>query len=245
MAITRVQGPANTVIGGVLGTQLVVNMADPPALGNTIIAVIGAWLYNNTVTSVVQTGVTWNLAYEYDFSGGAFASIWYGVVTSASADTAITITYSANYNYYAEAYVCEYSGIAGPMPDVHSSGGAVGGTSTNTGTTSVTTVADELFIGAVCCISGNGVQTQTTPKNGYTLLGGVNHGKYNNAYCSLAFLEYFATSVQNTYTGTSTSYIISAWSAVVATIMGAPTINRFQREGDDFRETKFGKAFTQ
>jgi len=213
MAITRVQGNAK---GTSTTNNISVTMASTPTSGNVLIAVIGmnTSSKNVSVTSIIQTGVTWTLQVRSTNGSYLGIEIWLGVV-GAGAATGITINLSGNAAYGGVADVCEYSGVA--ISGYLDKTAINAGTSyqIDTGTTVTTTQADELWIGGG---SPAGADTQSSPTNGFTLLDGV----YYN-YVSVSYLEKIVSATGTANSGTTIG-VYHVWAGCIATFKasGAP-----------------------
>lgn len=211
MTITRVQGPAR---GTSATTTLSVTMAETPIEGNVLVVVIGLGCsVEGTVSSIVQTGVTW--AKQISKVNGTQCSVelWLGVIGSG-ASTSVTITLSATPSYGSIANICEYSDIAtDPLDKTATNSGDT--EATDTGTTATTTEADELWIGGI----GVRNSEQDTPTNGFTLIDGV---KYDNF--SVAYLEKIVSSTGAANSGTTGTYLTVKWAGCIATFKMAPPV---------------------
>jgi len=184
MTILRVQGNAN---GHGLTTPVSVTMSSPPQNGNFLVATIGiaSAVTMRTVSSVTQTNVLWTKQNSkiLDVSERVDVEIWAGIV-SANASNSISVAYTGNPDLGGVINVCEYSGIAtSSFLDKVASGSGAGPTLLS-GTTSVTSKADELWIGTI--VQGTTILStaQSNPTNGFTLLDGtITDGKMSNGYC--------------------------------------------------------------
>jgi predicted esterase len=202
--ITRVQG--NTK-GTSTSNTISVTMSSTPTSGNVLIATIA--IYDKTVSSISQTGVSWTKQISSQYSSSYLVSeIWLGVIGSG-ASKSITITLSGN--SYSCADVCEYSGIATSnfLDKTATAKGTT--TATNTGTTATTTQADELLIGCIMAAS----VAQSSPTNSFTLLDGASTGYLSNAY-----LERIVSST-GAYSSGTTATNNDGWSSCIATFKAA------------------------
>jgi hypothetical protein len=174
-----------------------VTMANTPTAGNTLIAAVYSWQEDSspipTVYSIIQTGVTWNMAYRKTYSGyGEQTDIWYGVIgAGASKTVSINMTGGVTNDAFEIADICEWSGLAANPVDktigTYQWYSAPGGRWVDTGTTALTTQADELWIGAIG-VFANQAQ-QSSPSEGFTMLDGAQQLLPNGGnYASLSYL---------------------------------------------------------
>lgn len=213
--ITREQGNAR---GASYGSTIAMTLASSPSNGNMLVAVIAVQCtQGDTVTNLTEAGVTWAKAvstYNYASQSQLYidSEIWYGVVGSG-ASSSITVCLNVAADNGAVADVCEYSGMGAVYVDQTSyrSGNSI---SPDTGA-AISTQANELWIGATAV----GVQNQTTPTNGFTLLNGT---AWNNVL-SNGYLECIANSTGSAETGTSLSSS-SWWAACIVTFVSATTL---------------------
>lgn len=165
--------------------QTTVMLSNPPKEGDVLIASIGvqaqvsnAPAYSVSVSSITQQGVVWTRQIRNAYCGwNDGVEIWLGVV-GANADTALTINTAVNLtqgaDYFAVAYgICEYSGVATVSPLDQTAVSHDTGATTSTGTTNMTSKANELWVGAVFVESS---VNQTDPLNGFQLVGGTIKG---------------------------------------------------------------------
>jgi hypothetical protein len=194
-----------------------VSLPNPPISGNSLIAVIGNCSPNGVATSYIsQTGVTWTAAYMAASSNNvAVSEIWYGTVGSNASQT-VTI-HATGSNYYHVCEICEYHGLASsPLDKTASSSGY--SNIVDSGTTAITSQANELWVSALCGTSGSdGLHAPSTGLGlkGYTMLNGK---RYNSI--AVGFLENIVISKDyaNVQAVTSGS---PAWAGCIATFKGA------------------------
>jgi len=161
------------------GASISVTLDSTPIDGNVIIAVVGtlsAPVYG--VSSITETGVTWNQqAYSNYDAEYRRVSLWLGVVGSG-ASTSITVNLAGDVSDQAVALVCEYSGIltTGYL-DKTASSYAVSTTDT-TGTTATTTQTVELWVGGIVVSSS----AQSSPTNGFAMLDGTAYAGQSTSY---------------------------------------------------------------
>ena len=187
-----------------------------PTSGNLMIATISLTSGTvPTVSSISETGVTWTQQISKTQGTACQTKIWAGVVGSG-ASISITITLSGSANS-GVADICEYSGLktSGFLDQTATAGTQWGIAST--GTTSTTTQATELCIGAIGVTGGDAV---ITPTNGFTLLDGVNYqggGGYNVA---LGFFENIVSST-GTYESAAAGTNTNNWAGCIVTFYAA------------------------
>lgn len=189
-----------------------VTLPQQPAAGNILIAVVGNCSPSGSATSyITQSGVTWTQAYMAASDNGvAEAEIWYGVVGSNASQT-LTL-YATTSSWYHVCNVCEYHGLASSPLDQKNSNNNHSNT-VDSGTTALTSQANELWIGALCGTSGSCGLSQS-PTNGFVMLDG-------NLYSSIevGFCERFVTS--RGYANVSATTCGSpAWAGCIATFKG-------------------------
>jgi hypothetical protein len=180
-------------------TTISCTLTSTPIQYNTLILTSGSRRTGGTVyiSSISQTGVTWTVQIRKSYT--IYAEIWMGQVTSASAGTLITATYSQSLgtNGYGVINVCEYSNIALDVPLDKTASAGASSQYPLTGTTATTTATYELWVG--CTVSL--LNTQYTPTNGFTLIDGVKVDGENGL--SNAFLEKIVSSKTTAYSSTS------------------------------------------
>ena len=169
-------------------------MTSAPAVGDTLIAGVSGDLYgvNEHVVDISETGVSWAKVVNSTWDSEYDSEIWLGTV-SATANANVTITFSDS-NLIAVADICEYSGLSlKPVDQVAVNQGQ--SSTSDTGTSSVTSQVNELFIGVT---TTDVVQTSAT--NGFTLLGGqIYYGINDGASC--VYLEKIVSSTQKLIVG--------------------------------------------
>ncbi len=157
-----------------MGTSGYIFLPSAPSSGDVIVATIGFHTYGTTtVSSISGTGVTWYIAVQTTVSNGAnsyTSCIAYGIVGSGAGTVVGTVTFSDTNWYAGRIDDTEYSGLSTTPLDVYSSNSGSSVTA-DTGTTSVTTASQELWVGNI--VVGNYALSSLTPTNGFTLIGGV------------------------------------------------------------------------
>ena len=236
MAITRVQGNARAAG---LGTTLTVTQNSPPTNGNlnilafcsTVTEFESGSYVTRSVSSITQTGVTWTKQAFQDtwwehpanHLNTLNSEIWVGVVgAGASATITLTLLGTGDTNNAEVANVCEYSGLltSGFLDKTAINAGE--STNTDTGTTAITSQANELWIGAIAA-----ERAQTTPTNGFTLLDGVYYTGYG---ISNAYLEKIVSATGTANSGTSIASIEN-WVGCIVTLK-APAVAAVVTYGD-------------
>jgi len=218
--ITRVQGPIYSESNGSGASGLSATFNSVPVQGDLLIAVVGldseSATQHYTVSSVTQTGVTWTLQVNSTFTmGGVYAfgdiEIWAGVVRS-DADKTVNAVFTGDTIWGAAMVVCEYSGLANTnfLDQTNINNGF--SASPNTGSTSTTSQADELWIGGIVM----DYTSQSVPTNGFTLLGGTKYGE-----CSYSYLEKIVSSTGSANAGDSGSGPWD-WAGCIATFATTP-----------------------
>ena len=138
-----------------------------------------------------------------------YAEIWQGIVGSGASNT-LTIAWD-NSNFMT-AYVCEYSGVGNVdvTPAVNQNISAT----PDTGTTSPTTQANELWIGAI----NLQYSTQSNPTNGFTLIADNNLGW--DSCNGIAYLQKIV-SAQGAADCSTTGSASNVWAGCIATFKAA------------------------
>lgn len=182
MTISRVQYARGSSQNS---TTVSVTLGSTPTNGNVLVATITALTYYTnypSVLSISQTGVSWRKQVQSQHKPVSYeqwsTEIWLGVV-GAGASTSITVTL-ANPGYFgAVANVCEYSGVATSNCLDQAAVNYGGSTNPDTGRTSITTQADELWIGAIGADWAN--PSLSNPSGGWQLLDGATAYTYLTA----------------------------------------------------------------
>jgi hypothetical protein len=185
-----------------------------PADGNTLVAVVQARKSGSVLYSMSQTGATWTEAGSSS-STNVEVSIWYANNVSG-AGTSVTITGGTKL----AATIVEYSGLASSSVLDAVSGGGNAGTSNapDTGTTSTTAQASELWVGGMANVNTNTYSAQT---NGFTEIaesattGGSPATKSNSVYEEKVVSTTGAANVGATLSGSV------EWVGIIATFNAA------------------------
>jgi hypothetical protein len=165
--------------------QTTATLPNTPREGDVLIASVGvhaqvsnAPACSVNVSSITQQGVVWTRQIRNSYWGWLDSvEIWLGVV-GANADPTITFNVAVNLtqgaDYYVIAYgVCEYSGITTNSPLDQTAVDHDTGAFSSTGTTSLTSKPNELWVGAVLEETS---ANQTRPLNGFSQVGGTIKG---------------------------------------------------------------------
>jgi autotransporter-associated beta strand protein len=137
--------------GSSASTTCNVNLTTSPLTGNTLVAVISTrGTSANRVSAISGGGVAWSRVSQGTNTGGTTTEIWVGPNVTTG-NTGIAITQAS---LISAAVVIEYSGIlsASPLDQIASATGS--GTAAVTGTTPITTQANELWIGGIGIADG-------------------------------------------------------------------------------------------
>jgi hypothetical protein len=168
--ITRTQGPKKGT--STTSSTCQVTLSNTPQEGNVLIACIGIKHSGGaiSVSSISQTGVNWSQQVgNNNPSSWQNVEIWLGIVGSG-ASTDVTVNLYPTPDYGCTVDICEYNGIntANALDQSRTDSGY--GPTAYTGTTSPTTQAEELWIGA--CVIGT-YNLIPPAVNGFTLLDGT------------------------------------------------------------------------
>lgn len=209
MAIVRVQSSVGTANAS---ASCVVTLTTPPVNGDTLIMAIGD-NSNKTVLSIVQAGAVWVPDTQNSPTPGI--EIWRAPNVLA-AGTTITITKSGVTNTVGVA--AEYSGLVNVSTVDKFVNTATGNSATpDSGTTTPTTAADELWFGAFTQ-STAAPQVLSSPTNLFSIVGqGQDSG--NNLITGACDNIVGATGMADV---SITSSISAAWVGVIVTYIGVP-----------------------
>jgi hypothetical protein len=165
-----------------------------------------------SVSSITQQGVTWSLQVQNQASPDYDIEIWLGMV-GANAGTSVTVTTSTAPNWGGVVDICEYTNNVASNWILDQTAKASGTNSTvsSTGTTSQTTQAQELWIGAIMAS-----YNQSNPQNGFVLLDGV-----ANDFTSAGYLEDIVTLEGQASSGTTIA-TASVYAGCIATFYAVP-----------------------
>ena len=198
-------------------TTISVTMGGAPAAGNSMVAVIATrGTSANIVSSITQTNVpngTWVRAAE-THSTGMTSEIWYAANLPAGAGTVVTIN---QLSFLSSAVVIEYSGILAAMPLDQTAGTSGTGTAAATGTTSATSQARELWIGAIG-YAYNSVRTLGSILNSFTSVtnAATSNGTVGSNACVYA-LDRIVTATAVASSGGTISGGSTQWAGTIAT----------------------------
>jgi len=192
------------------GTSFADVLSSGPTAGNDLVLTLSTFGGSTvpTISSITEANVAWSVQKAFHPTSGNSndAEIWLGVV-SAGASSTITISLTIAPSFGAVSNVCEYSGLASSPLDQTASNSGVSSDG-DTGTTGVTSQATELWIGTIA-----GVNTISSPTNGFTLIDGVAN---NPANVANGYFQKIVSSTGQANTGTSSS-IGNFWTGVIAT----------------------------
>ncbi|MEO7098770.1 MAG: MBG domain-containing protein [Luteolibacter sp.] len=208
---TRLQSATGNT-GSNTASSFTVTMGATPVSGNTMIAVISTrGTSAGQVTSISQTGATWTRAAQATNTNGTTTEIWYAPGVSAASST-ITINQAS---VRSAAVVMEYSGIltSGTLDRTGSSTG--NSTSPVTGTTSITSQPNEVWIGGIGFNSST--PTLGSFQNSFT---SVTSSQSTRGQSSSNAKVYALEQLVNSATATSSGGTLSTtaqWSGAIAT----------------------------
>lgn len=204
--------------GAAAATTFNVDLSSSPAPGNTLVAVISTrGTIDNNISGITQSGANWTRAVQASNTAGATTEIWVASNLPADAGTAITITQAS---LRSAAVVVEYSGVLA-LNMLDRTNGATGSSPTAvTGTTAITTQANELWLGAISIADGR--RTLNAPYgNAFTLVDSSLSGTSSADAMGYALEKIVSETGSAGSSGTvSTS---DAWSGVMATFKAAST----------------------
>jgi hypothetical protein len=212
----RVQS-ANGSTGASASASFAVELATAAQAGNTLVAVIATrGTSANRVSSISGGGVTWSRVAQATNTGGSTTEIWHGPNVS-SGTTGITINQAS---LRSAAVVIEYGGIltASALDQVANATGS--STAAVTGTTPVTTRAQELWIGGIGIADGR--RTLNAPYgNDFTVVASPQSGAANSDAMIYALEKIVSTTGAAASSGTVSAS--DAWSGAIATFKAAST----------------------
>lgn len=190
-----------------------VNLSSTPGNYNTLIAVISTRsTLVKSITGISQTGANWVRADYSRGTSGSTTEIWYTTVLNSAAKS-ITINQS---EVRSAAVIVEYSGLVYGAPlDVFANNAASTGTNLSTGTTTVTTQSNELWV------AGLGLRSSSYTISGITnsFISVANAASTSGTSSNNAKIYALEKMVNSTSTA-STSAIASNssyWSGAIAT----------------------------
>lgn len=174
-AFAEIQGPCRNTTTSL---TLVITMNSAPVEGNLCLLFSGTQhgSTTRTISSISQTGVTWT---STSVGGGSYVSpyvsleTWKGVV-GAGASATLTITYSG-IPAQGIADVWEFQGLSG-TPNVYANNNNDSASPIPTGTTGVTSSANQLWVACWWVRSSTGANGNMT--NGFTAYDGTVTGTY-------------------------------------------------------------------
>jgi hypothetical protein len=138
-----------------------------PTNGNTMIVCIGGSTGSNPVGSVTQTGATYTDVYNaYNSLNSLYLSYWVANNVSG-AGTTITVNVNTSGDNFV-AFAMEVSGLVTVSPLDQTATNTGTSSSPDSGTTSTTTVNNELWVGLLAQNTA-GSSVYSAPTNGFTL----------------------------------------------------------------------------
>ena len=210
----RVQSATGST-GASAATTFNVDLAASPQAGNTLVAVIATrGTSANRVAAISGGGVSWSRVAQASNAGGSTTEIWQGPNVSGGT-TGITITQAS---LVSAAVVIEYSGLLSASPLDQIASAAASSNAAVTGTTPVTTQANELWIGGIGIADGR--RTLNAPYgNDFTVVAAPKSGA-GNADSMVYALEKIVSSTGAAGSGGTVSSS-DAWSGALATFKAA------------------------
>lgn len=219
--IVRIQGNARGTCQST--NTITITMDSAPTIDNLLVLCYGGYGTPTapTINTITQNGVIWTLqtqkiaALYYQDA----CEIWVGVVEN-EASTTISIQLAAT-AVRGVADVCEYSGLAS-LNFLDKTSSSVGtGLTANSGTTTLTSQDNELYVGAIFSVTGSGAVSQSAPTNGFTLLDGESYDQV-----TLGYLEYIATA-KGTANVQTTLNDSKPWLGCIVTLEASNPMPRF------------------
>ena len=203
--------------GSTASTTFNANLATAPLTGNTLVAVISTrGTSANRVSAISGGGATWSRVSQGTNTGGATTEIWIGP-NVATGTTGITITQAS---LVSAAVVIEYSGILSDNPLDQIASATATGTAALTGTTPVTTQANELWIGGIGIADGR--RTLNAPYgSGFAVVALPKSGTAAGDATIYALEKMVSTTGAAGSGGTVSAS--DAWSGAIATFKAAST----------------------
>lgn len=212
VAQTRVQ-IATGNSGITAATSFTVSLDNTPVSGNTLIAVISTRSTTaGSVSAITQSGAAWVRADYSRGTDGITTEIWYTTSLSVAGNT-ITIDQSAARS---AAVIAEYSGLIYGTPlDVTANNSATDGISAVTGTTTLTTQTNELWIGAIA-LRSSGYTLSNVSNSFITVASSASTSSTATNNAKAYLLERMVTAADTAYSGGTISSG-SFWSGAIAT----------------------------
>jgi hypothetical protein len=215
----RVQVATNST-GSSAASTFTVTLGSAPVNGNTLVAVIATrGAATGRVSSITQNNVTWSRATEAANTSGETTEIWYAPV-GASAGTVLTIGQAS---LRSAAVVIEYSGVLTTAPLDQTANATGLGTALDTGTTPMTTLEKELWIGGASLASS--AYTMTNFVNSFNWAGNAQSTFFSAG--SNAKVYAFDLFVSTTGTADSGGTISSSsqWAGAIAAFYAVPGLS--------------------
>jgi hypothetical protein len=209
-AASRIQSTTGTT-GSASASSFNVALSSPPGTGNTLIAVISTRGNSaGRISAITQTGASWSRASQATNTSGTTTEIWF---TSSLTDAGSTITISQA-SLRSTAVVMEYRGVLVANPLDRSSSSTGSNTSTVTGTTPLTSQANELWIGGIGIADGR--RTLNAPYgNSFNVVASPKSGTSSSDSMVYAFEKIVDTAATAGTSGTLSSS--DSWAGTIAT----------------------------
>lgn len=119
--------------------------------------------------------------------------------------------------WFTSSQIAEYAAVSGTV-DVYATNSGHSGTLT-TGTTSTTTVSNELLVGFCGGLNGDSSNAaMSSPTNGFTMLDGADWGSGGVYHLALALLELIVATTQTASSGVSVGQSDTWWSGGIITL---------------------------
>lgn len=216
MAIALVQHTSSVTTATV--TSITISFGSAPTDGNSLVMALWAGSYNNSVTSITQTGATWTKSVA--LNNGEGIEIWSATNISGAASS-LTINIGVGGLANTAVFISEWSGGA--------TSGFLDKTATNflnnngtndtldSGTTATTTQNNELWL-AVLGVGGVSNTISSSPSNGFTQLDQQVYSA--GVFATGAYYKIVsATGAANTTV--TTTGTVQNWTAGIATYKAA------------------------
>lgn len=203
----------NTPVDQPSGTSVVVTIV-APTNGNDLVACIGTSNSAlNSITSIVQTGATWNKVAQVTDGANSTSEIWIAL-NVAGAGTSVTINFSGTFEGL--AWVGEYSGLAQIAATDKTATNTDNGTGTvDSGTTSTTTNVNELWIACLVAFDRGGGFNET-PTNGFSSTSSLTGSNISIEVCTKIVSTVGTANTSDVDSGEGSS------SGVIATFLPLP-----------------------
>lgn len=217
-AITRVQSKTATSGGSAVASlNLVFDAA--PTNGNFIVIAASAQAANVGMSVDSDANITW---FGNSKGTNAIVTVLIGQVKTASASATVTINLLSTTNVAVCAVGAEYSGITNILID-RTAASTGTGTAVDTGTTSSTTIGNELLVAGVA-VRGSGGPVLSSPTNSFNLIAQASTTVTSVNDKTVGLLDKIVSSTGTANTGV-TSGVSGAWAGHIVTIAEAPALS--------------------